>query len=90
MFFVLSRAWEKEKLLSLHEESNLRSSDSALRCSSRNRKVWGSIPHFSFVPRSWQDEKILLYFSTELKTYHLSYPIYKNTLPYYTLLLLLG
>ena len=46
--------------------------------------------NFSSAPRSWQDEKILLYFSTELKTYHLSYPIYKNTLPYYTLLLLLG
>ena len=33
MFFVLSRAWDKEKILSPHEESNLRSSDSALRCS---------------------------------------------------------
>ena len=33
MFFVLSRAWDKEKVLSLHEESNLRPSDSALRCS---------------------------------------------------------
>ena len=27
MFFVLSRAWEKEKILSPHEESNLRPSD---------------------------------------------------------------
>ena len=26
-FFVLSRAWDKEKILSLHEESNLRPSD---------------------------------------------------------------
>ena len=33
MFFVLSRAWDKEKILSPHEESNLRPSDSALRCS---------------------------------------------------------
>ena len=33
-FFVLSRAWDKEKkILSPHEESNLRPSDSALRCS---------------------------------------------------------
>ena len=28
MFFVLSRAWDKEKIMSLHEESNLRPSDS--------------------------------------------------------------
>ena len=27
MFFVLSRAWDKEKFLSLHVESNLRPSD---------------------------------------------------------------
>ena len=33
MFFVLSRAWDKEKILSPHEESNLRSSHSALRYS---------------------------------------------------------
>ena len=33
MFFVLSRAWDKEKILSPHEESNLRPSDSVLRCS---------------------------------------------------------
>ena len=26
--------------------------------------------NFSSALRSWQDEKILLYFSTELKTYH--------------------
>ena len=32
-FFVLSRAWDKEKILSPHEESNLSPSDSALRCS---------------------------------------------------------
>ena len=31
--FVLSRAWDKEKILSPHEKSNLRSSHSALRCS---------------------------------------------------------
>ena len=33
VFFVLSRAWDKEKILSPREESNLRPSDSALRCS---------------------------------------------------------
>ena len=33
MFFVLSRAWDKEKILSPYEESNVRPSDSALRCS---------------------------------------------------------
>ena len=27
MFFVMSRAWDKEKILSPHEESNLRPSD---------------------------------------------------------------
>ena len=31
MFFVLSRGWDKEKILSPHEESNLRPSDSAFR-----------------------------------------------------------
>ena len=31
-FFVLSRAWDREKILSLHKESDLRPSDSALRC----------------------------------------------------------
>ena len=33
MFFVLSQAWDKEKIVSPHEESNLRPSDSALWCS---------------------------------------------------------
>ena len=30
MFFVVSQAWDKEKLLSPYEELNLRPSDSAL------------------------------------------------------------
>ena len=30
MFFVVSQVWDKEKLLSPYEESNLRPSDSAL------------------------------------------------------------
>ena len=33
MFFLLSRIWGKEKILSPHEESNLRLSDSAIQCS---------------------------------------------------------
>ena len=33
MFFVFSPAWDKEKILSFHKESNLRSSYSAPRCS---------------------------------------------------------
>ena len=33
MFFILSQAWNKEQILYPHEESNLRPSDSALRCS---------------------------------------------------------
>ena len=32
MIFALSRAWDKEKILSLCEELNLRPSHSALRC----------------------------------------------------------
>ena len=32
MFFILSQTWDKEKILSPHEKSNLKSSDSALRC----------------------------------------------------------
>ena len=34
MSFVFSRAWDKETILSPHEESDLRPSDFALRCSS--------------------------------------------------------
>ena len=55
VFFVLSRAWDKEKILSPHEESNLR--------------LMGTQNFFS-VPRSGPDEKneknIFLCFFTEL------------------------
>ena len=52
VFFVLSRAWDKEKILSPHEESNLR--------------LMGTQNFFS-VPRSGPDEKnIFLYFFTKL------------------------
>ena len=48
---------DKEKILTHHEESNLRPSDSALRCSAaRGLRI------FSFVPRLWQDEKHLSLF----------------------------
>ena len=33
MFFVLSQAWDKEKVLSPHQESNHRPSDFVLQCS---------------------------------------------------------
>ena len=33
MFFVLSQMWVKEKILSPHEESNLRCLDTTLQCS---------------------------------------------------------
>ena len=42
MFFVLSRAQDKEKILSSHEESNLRPPDSTLRCSTTEpRRLYG-------------------------------------------------
>ena len=33
MFFVLSQAWDKEKIMTSHEELNLRFSNSVLQCS---------------------------------------------------------
>ena len=77
MFFVLSRAWDKEKILTPHEESNLRLGFRAPMLYRALDSSWG-LRIFSFVPRSWQDESIFLYFFTELKTYHLSYSIYKH------------
>ena len=48
--FVLSRAWEKEKILSPHEESNLRPSDSALRCSiTKPQRLYGYKVHMTRV-----------------------------------------
>ena len=35
VFFVMSRVWYREKILSPHEESNHRPSDTALRCSTK-------------------------------------------------------
>ena len=36
---------------------------------------------YFFVLRSWQDERYLLSFFTELKTYHLSYLLYISIFP---------
>ena len=42
MLFVLLQAWDKEKILIPHEETNLRPSDSALRCSTTEpQKLYG-------------------------------------------------
>ena len=38
-FFVLPRAWGRGKILILHEESNLRPSDSAKNIGARNPKI---------------------------------------------------
>ena len=58
------RVWDKEKIQSPHEESNLRPSDSALRCSTTEpRRLYGE----RGIPRS---EGIFHFFFTELKTYH--------------------
>ena len=40
MFFVLSRGRDKEKILSPREESNLRTSESAFRCSTTETPRW--------------------------------------------------
>ena len=41
-FFVLSLAWDKEKILNPHEELNLRPSDSALLCSTTDpQRLYG-------------------------------------------------
>ena len=41
-FFVLSLAWDKEKILNPHEELNLRPSDSVLQCSTTDpQRLYG-------------------------------------------------
>ena len=50
MFFVSSPAWDKEKILSSHEGSNLRPSDSALRCSiTEPQRLYGYKVHMTRV-----------------------------------------
>ena len=42
MFFILSQAWDKEKILTPYVELNLRTSDSAPRCSTTEPlRLWG-------------------------------------------------
>ena len=58
MFFVSSRAWDKENVLSSHEESNLRPSDSALRCSTTEpQRLYGELlglyGHAKSLPSKW-------------------------------------
>ena len=60
-FFVLSRAWDKEKILSRHKETNEWDSE------------WDS--EFFPCPTLLTRRKTSLYFFTELKTYHLCYSI---------------
>ena len=50
MFLVLSRAWDKEQILSPHGESNLRHSDSVLWCSTTEpQRLYGlKTDHLSY------------------------------------------
>ena len=70
-FIVLSLTWDKEKILSPHEESNLRPSDSTLWCSTTEAQRPYGEQGYNIFPLSfhlWQDEKnVFLYFLTELK-----------------------
>ena len=71
MFFVLSRAYDKEKILSPHEESNLWTvRTGGLRFDSS----WG-LRIFSLPHARDQTNNIFSYFFIELKTYYLSYSI---------------
>ena len=49
--FVLSRAWDREKILSPHEESNLRPSDTALRCSTTEPQRLHGEPEVNYEDR---------------------------------------
>ena len=66
-FIILSLTWDKEKILSPHEELNLRPSDFMLWCSTTEaQRLYGE-------QGLWQDEKkkkkknVFLYFLPELK-----------------------
>ena len=88
MFFRLVTSVGQRKILSPHEETNLRHSHSALRCYAiepqRLHNEWGLLrsSYFFFVPRSWQDEQTSFFISLpSLKlTYHLSYFYLMKTL----------
>ena len=71
-FIVLSLTWDKQKkILSPHEELNLRPSDSTLWCSTTEAQRPYGEQGYKIFPSSfhlWQDEKnVFLYFLTELK-----------------------
>lgn len=51
VFFVLSRTWDKERILSLCDESNLKPSGSALRCSTTQpQRLHGEQSHYEVIP----------------------------------------
>ena len=77
MFFVLSRAWDKEKILSRASNLQIPPSD-ALPLSYRDSTVRDMTRD--------KTKNIFLYFFTWLKTYHLYYSIHKIMLS--TLLIL--
>ena len=70
-FIVLLLTWDKEKILSPHEELNLRPSDSTLWYSTTEAQRPYGEQGYKIFPSSfhlWQDEKnVFLYFLTELK-----------------------
>ena len=69
MFLVLSQTWDKEKILSSHEESNLRPLDSALQCSTTEPQrlygEWGPLQSLYMtgvvhtVGNGYQDQRCL-------------------------------
>ena len=63
---------QRKKILSPHEESNLRPLDSGLRLNS----LWG-LRIFSLSQARDKTKNIFLYFFSKPKTYHLSYSMYK-------------
>ena len=71
MFFVLSRAWEKDKIQSPHELSG-RVSERGIR-RSEVHSSWG-LRIFSLSHARDKTKNISL-FLTELKTYHIFHPI---------------
>ena len=75
--------WDKEKVLSPHEESKLRLSNSTLWCPTTEPQrlygEWGPLQssYMTYVflcpTLVTRQKNIFLYFLTKLKTYHLSY-----------------
>ena len=61
MFFVFSPAWDKEKILSFHEESNLRPSYSALRCSTTKPQALYDEEGLTNIGHLFSTDKVFLY-----------------------------